>query len=254
MPIAQNIEYSESRNNSIDWLKWLAVITMFIDHLRFVPQLNNEILYTIGRASYPLFAIICGWNIALYTKNQLKFSKRVLLFGLGLMALAPIGPIFPLPLNPLITLGLGLFLCIPVLRFQSDRTKLLIAVTITACSLLLSKTISIDMLIAYDWVGIAMIPIAALLAVYTSNDTNRKIMSKTGYYRIFYFFVICIIGYDLNEELKDRLLGLLWTIIGIRILYIGKLPKCPLPNNYWLYLAFPLSMLIPTIVYHLSKH
>ncbi|TPG77950.1 TraX family protein [Pseudomonas mandelii] len=52
-----------SRSSSLDLIKWLAMLTMFIDHLRLVwPEFSN--LFIPGRLSFPLFCVAIAANVA----------------------------------------------------------------------------------------------------------------------------------------------------------------------------------------------
>ena len=226
-------------NNSIDWLKWVAVSTMFIDHLRFVTELNWEILYSIGRASYPLFAIICAYNLAIYTKSKKLFCKRVLLYGCILMALGPFTLVGPLPLNPLITLGLGLYLAQLTISQPKTSTQVTYCIGIFFVSILLNYLLPIGIIISYGWVGIAIIPITTLYAL-------RSLTSKK--FTIPLMVLILVLAFLLNDDLKDQILSMAWALLALALLYRDRLRACPLPNNYWLYLTFPLSMLLPSII------
>lgn len=53
----------QSRSISLDFIKWLAMLTMVIDHLRLVwPEMSN--LFIPGRLSFPLFCVAIAANVA----------------------------------------------------------------------------------------------------------------------------------------------------------------------------------------------
>jgi len=53
----------KSRSSSLDLIKWLAMLTMVIDHLRLVwPEMSN--LFILGRLSFPLFCLAIAANVA----------------------------------------------------------------------------------------------------------------------------------------------------------------------------------------------
>lgn len=92
-------------------IKWIAIITMFIDHvgLFFFPQV---IWFRIlGRLSFPLFAWLIA-NGAYYTRDITKYLVRLYFFALlsqlpFLLANKELNPLFS-DLNVLCTLFLGL--------------------------------------------------------------------------------------------------------------------------------------------------
>lgn len=234
---------SIQHNNVVDWLKWFAIATMFIDHLRFIPNQNYEILHIIGRAAFPIFAILCGWNITLLSKNPQAFAKRVTLFGLALMAVEPFTIAGPLPLNPVITLGLGLMLSIPVLKIKSQRLKASAALFLTSLAVLLTYFLPIGILVSYGWAGIAIIPVMSLLSEVVKKGCS---FGSTPL-----LFCVLLLSYYLNEEVLYQWMSLFWSAMAIYLLAKAKMPPCPFPNNYWLYLSFPLSTVLPTLLKHI---
>ena len=52
-----------ARNRGLDMVKWIALITMVVDHLRFVwPDL--VFLLIVGRLSFPFFCLAIAANVA----------------------------------------------------------------------------------------------------------------------------------------------------------------------------------------------
>jgi hypothetical protein len=73
-----NLPQKATRN---DLLKIIAMITMFIDHTGVLLFPDVDILRTIGRIAFPIFAygIAVGYR---HTSNKLKYLLRLLVFGL----------------------------------------------------------------------------------------------------------------------------------------------------------------------------
>jgi hypothetical protein len=76
----------KSRSNSLDLIKWLAMLTMVIDHLRLVwPEMTN--LFIPGRLSFPLFCVAIAANVArskpgeLLTAANGRYLALMLLFA-----------------------------------------------------------------------------------------------------------------------------------------------------------------------------
>ena len=60
----------KSRSHSLDLIKWLAMLTMVIDHLRLVwPEMSY--LFIPGRLSFPLFCVAIAANVARSTSGEL---------------------------------------------------------------------------------------------------------------------------------------------------------------------------------------
>ena len=67
---------------SIFVLKIIAMLTMVIDHSRYiVPEFDNDITKIIGRISFVLFAFILSEGIW-HTKDRKKYLKRLTLFAI----------------------------------------------------------------------------------------------------------------------------------------------------------------------------
>ena len=83
----------KAKGISADTLKWIAMITMFIDHvgavvLEYVPQFElpavNAAYYImryIGRLAFPLFCFLLveGYH---HTSNRMRYLRDLLIFGL----------------------------------------------------------------------------------------------------------------------------------------------------------------------------
>ncbi|WP_426236487.1 TraX family protein [Pseudomonas sp. TWP3-2] len=74
------------RSSSLDLIKWLAMLTMVIDHLRLVwPDMTN--LFIPGRLSFPLFCVAIAANVArskpgeLLTPASGRYLALMLLFA-----------------------------------------------------------------------------------------------------------------------------------------------------------------------------
>lgn len=77
---------------SADALKWIALITMFIDHigavvLEYIPQIENPTVYAvyfilrfIGRLAFPIycFLLVEGY---IHTRNPMRYLRDLMIFG-----------------------------------------------------------------------------------------------------------------------------------------------------------------------------
>jgi len=82
----------KERGISADKLKWIAVITMFIDHvgaavLEYIPQIELPAVNTayyimryIGRLAFPIycFLLVEGYH---HTRNQMRYLRDLLIFA-----------------------------------------------------------------------------------------------------------------------------------------------------------------------------
>lgn len=105
----QNPETPMPRDNRLDLLKWLAMLCMVLDHLRYVGW-PLDILYIPGRLAFPWFCLALAAN--LMRKPQAPLTGRYLGWLLIFAAIAEVPyRMFVYPadtLNVLPTLALGL--------------------------------------------------------------------------------------------------------------------------------------------------
>ncbi|PZP22153.1 TraX family protein [Pseudomonas kuykendallii] len=117
------------RDSSLDLLKWLALVSMLLDHLRFVwPALGW--LYPFGRLAFPFFCLAIAANLARglaapEPRRLLRYLGALLVFAL--LAEVPYRLLVgdAATLNVLPTLALGLSIA-QALR-QPRRGRLLLA-------------------------------------------------------------------------------------------------------------------------------
>lgn len=111
----------KQRDGALDLLKWLALLCMVLDHLRYVGY-SADWLYVPGRLAFPWFCLAMAANLARVDMNatggQWRYMGWLLLFSA--VSEMPYRMYLPNPdtLNVLPTLALGLL----VARGWRDRT------------------------------------------------------------------------------------------------------------------------------------
>jgi len=99
------------RDGALDLLKWLALLSMVLDHLRYVGY-SVDLLYVPGRLAFPWFCLAMAANLArkpaVVSAGQWRYLGWLLLFSA--VSEVPYRMFFPNPdtLNVLPTLALGL--------------------------------------------------------------------------------------------------------------------------------------------------
>ncbi|MGF0242577.1 TraX family protein [Rhodococcus sp. IEGM1300] len=99
------------RDGALDLLKWLALLSMVLDHLRYIGY-SVDLLYVPGRLAFPWFCLAMAANLArtrtLTHDNQWRYLGWLLLFSA--VSEIPYRMFIPDPgtLNVLPTLALGL--------------------------------------------------------------------------------------------------------------------------------------------------
>lgn len=70
-------------------LKWLAIITMTIDHVnKYIFQYDYPVMLWIGRLAFPLFALLIAYNLVVREVKPTRYLWPLLLFALGTQPLA----------------------------------------------------------------------------------------------------------------------------------------------------------------------
>ena len=109
------------RDGALDLLKWLALLSMLLDHLRYV-GISADWLYVPGRLAFPWFCLAMAANLARVgpVRTEWRYLCRLLLFSL--LSEIPYRLYVPDPdtLNVMPTLALGLL----VARGWQDRAPL----------------------------------------------------------------------------------------------------------------------------------
>jgi len=74
--------FKKQTSSIIELLKWIAVLTMTIDHIGHICFPQNIILTTIGRIAFPLFGYILIHNYLYFTSNKKRYIIRLWVFGI----------------------------------------------------------------------------------------------------------------------------------------------------------------------------
>jgi hypothetical protein len=122
MHVSMNVTqpHLKQRDGALDLLKWLALLSMLLDHLRYVGY-SADWLYVPGRLAFPWFCLAMAANLArasaMTTGRQWRYLGWLLLFSA--VSEVPYRMYIPNPdtLNVLPTLALGLL----VVRGWQDR-------------------------------------------------------------------------------------------------------------------------------------
>jgi len=210
-----------SRDNAVDWLKWIGVASMAIDHLRYLSA-SLDWCFLPGRIAYPAFALICGWNLVKNSKVPHLFVARVSFLG-GILYLAQLSN-GDTKLNPVLTLAIGLFL------LNSARSQILIPAAILI--------IAFGNHIAYGVAGVGLVIAGGLLSQY-----------RTTQFVILAGLLSAGLGNGIIGNIVAGLAGLGTAILLTK----GITRPCPIQNSKWLYLAFPATLL-PAAIAHAYHH
>jgi hypothetical protein len=153
------IMHMTQRDGALDLLKWLALLSMVLDHLRYVGY-SVDLLYVPGRLAFPWFCLAMAANLAragaVRTDGQWRYLGWLLLFSA--ISEIPYRMYIPDPytLNVLPTLVLGLL----VARGWQDRT---LQTRLLAAGALLLAALFPERLM-FGFFGV-LLPLAMLLVI-----------------------------------------------------------------------------------------
>ena len=83
-----HIQHAPPCSGWTEWGKWLALITMTLDHVArylLVPAGHDQALWvmdTAGRIAFPLFAAMVAWHALYDTSRHWRYTRRLLIIGL----------------------------------------------------------------------------------------------------------------------------------------------------------------------------
>lgn len=217
---------------SIFNLKIIALITMIVDHMRYItPILDNDITKIIGRISFVLFAFILTEGIW-HTKDRQKYLKRLTLFAVVsqipfMIFRTAVGNF--VMLNILFTFTIPMTGIILIDKYEDKKLKVLIGMI----CILLGLIIPVD----YGVYGITLV-----LVMYYLRKTK---LFGLGFFLVnFLYYLNTALQIKQVEILLPYIIGTCASYIFLK-LYNGKLGK-KLKFLYWFY---PVHMLIIYFIY-----
>lgn len=230
------------RDNSIDLIKWIALITMIIDHSWYIltPELQEPFRWmrTIGRLAFPLFCLAIAANVyrqPIGYSGGLKYLGGILLFAL--ISQQPYSRFFESNyLNILFTLGLGLVIAQAV----HHRTPSLIISGVVA----LAIATAYRPILSYGLAGV-LLPAILLAALQARVIETRIVTWSTA-------ALIAVLantgaGIMLLPDLPARALAsisaaALAPLLGLALLQFRL--RSIRPVGTWMYPIYPIHMLL----------
>lgn len=145
------------RDGALDLLKWLALLSMVLDHLRYV-GISADWLYVPGRLAFPWFCLAMAANLARDGVRRTEWRYLGWLAVFSAVSEIPYRLYIPDPdtLNVMPTLALGLL----VARGWQDKAR--VSRLLGAMSLLLAALFSERLMFGFFGV---LLPLAMLLVI-----------------------------------------------------------------------------------------
>ena len=209
-------------------LKIIAIISMFLDHVRYaVPVVEDFAAMYLGRIAFPLFAFFISEGY-IHTKNVKKYFLRLIIFALisqiPFMLFRTLVGEWKL-LNVIVTLILGL---LAIFIYDKGEDKF-ISLILVGCIVYSGSILRVD----YSWYGVITVFIMYLFK-------NKKILLFIAY------SIILIIYYEINGVsflVTQNLISYIFCLISVLLTftYNGKQGK---KMTYFFYMFYPVHMLI----------
>ena len=232
-----NLSVAQSRDQPLDLIKWLAIITMLLDHTRLVwPSLSG--LAVIGRWAFPLFCLAIAANVyrarqnPLWQRKNARYLGYMLLFAL--ISEYPYHLLSPqsITFNIMPTLALGLLLCWCVA--YPNRYHALLGLLLIACAYQYSTQLM------YGWLGV-LLPAACLLAIIYGRKLWWLAALIAAAANIVYDsnFVLAL----LHVQPISLISAALATVFGLGLLWHRPMLSPIAPVGRWGYWFYPLHLL-----------
>jgi hypothetical protein len=226
----------KQRDGALDLLKWLALLSMVLDHLRYVGY-SVDLLYVPGRLAFPWFCLAMAANLARVrtttTGGQWRYLGWLLLFSA--VSEIPYRMYIPDPdtLNVLPTLALGLLVA------RGWQQPVLASRLLAAGALLLAALFSQRLMFGFFGV---LLPLAMLLVIrrpWYFALLPGLVCLAANQWQVLYYSVR--LGNQVAMAAVATCLIAPW--LGLFLLRHVKGVKAP-PMRRWAYALYPVHFLV----------
>ncbi len=193
--------------NSHDLLKFIAIITMVVDHLGHFYFKDIEILRAIGRTSFPIFLFLAGYSLNYKTNYNLIF----LAIAISIVDAGINYPIFPLNILYSIIFTRLFLLYLEKKNFKTKNLYLLFA-------FLLLWLLPTKMLAEYGTLGVMFAICGNMVKTMPKSKKTRNLLIAT--------IIIHFLMQDLSQDfslIANFLVALILTILVITFYNYNKL-------------------------------
>lgn len=236
----------KQRDGALDLLKWLALLSMVLDHLRYVGY-SVDWLYVPGRLAFPWFCLAMAANLArasaVNTQGQWRYLGWLLLFSA--VSEVPYRMYIPNPdtLNVLPTLALGLLVA-RGWQMRALEARLLAVVALLLAAVFWSR-------LMFGFFGV-LLPLALLLVIrrplYLALVPGLVCLAANQWQVLYYSVRL---GNQLAMAAVATCLIAPW--LGLFLLRHARDVKPP-PMRRWAYALYPVHFLILLVLRQAHAH
>ncbi len=232
------------------FLKWLALITMLIDHIGAV--IGEEVfaswnllwlyqlLRTIGRISFPIFAFFIaeGWY---YTNNKKRYSLLILLFALisqPIYYFAISNDVFALNILFTFLLSLLIFYLIDLCKKSPYNTLYACLIVLIIFAIFIGEMFGIS--VSYGLYGV-FLPVIFYLFYHSDYKYSKLIMWLTI---ALFIIVYWLLQFLTLTEINFFSFHTLFTLIAIPFLLLYNGEKGKYSLKWLFYIFYPTHLLV----------
>lgn len=228
-------------------LKFLACITMLIDHAGILLFPGHDIFRIIGRIAFPIFAFMIAEGCR-YTKNKLRHF--LMIFGLGVLCQLAYVVSDPKSgfsyMNILITFSFSVIViyCLQFLKKQIFADERNVLGVIGSATLFIVSVIGVYVFnsfieIDYGFFG-AMLPVFVSIFMFEPNSDLKikRLLDKNEIHVLCLAAGLCLLFLESENEFRHYALI---SVIPL-LFYSGR--KGKLNTKYFFYIFYPAHLLI----------
>ena len=231
-----------NRDGALDLLKWLALLSMLLDHLRYV-GFSVDWLYVPGRLAFPWFCLAMAANLdrAGARKTEWRYLGWLLLFSL--VSEIPYRLYIPDPdtLNVMPTLALGLL----VARGWQDRA--LVPRLLGVGALLLSALFSERLMFGFFGVLLPLVTLWVIHRPWYFAVLPGLVCLAANQWRV--LFESARFGNEL--AIFGLIICLIAPLLGMLLLRHAQTAKPP-PMRRWAYVLYPAHFLLLLLIHQIA--
>lgn len=246
-----------SRNHALDIIKVLALVTMIIDHARFIFPSLSALLVTIGRTSFPFFAICIAYNAHRLTEQHKvdsinNYFKCLLIFAviseIPHMLLFWQEGVSIKTHNSIFTLLIG-YTFIVLYEWETYQAKFKYAVMTTLSALLLFFEYRLE----YGLPGVILVLTFYFMA--KSDDIPQRIALLVASILVaiamnlrYLDLTIALYGW-INMYTVPFIIIIAFSItFAFCLMHVMKVEKAYVKTGKWMYWIYPVHMLMFAII------
>lgn len=230
---------TRSRDAALDLLKWLAMLSMVLDHLRYVGWSVN-VLYVPGRLAFPWFCLAIAANLARYGSGSVsrgaewRYLAWMLVFaGISELPYRLYMQAEATTLNVMPTLALGLL----VARGWQERGSVAVGLAVVA----FATAVLCQAQLMFGFFGV-MLPLAFLLIIrgpwYGTLLPGLMCLASNAWPQMF-----AAAGWGDPISIGAIVACLLAPVLGVMLLR-SQLDYPVWPMRRWAYAIYPVHFMV----------